>query len=140
MDGMIFVRTAVFMHYIRSEVPFFLPATVLNRLCATHTGGYGFCHIPTAPGTYEIDCPTWIPEVCVVGIGSLLKGASELVKDDGLGYVGLNHRSASPPLSMTHVTLIRCKRSGFGGAAVLVFLCGRQPAFENGGGHPHARR
>ena len=72
MDGMIFVRTAVFMHYIRSEVPFFLPATVLNRLCATHThtGGYGFCHIPTAPGTYEIDCPTWIPEVCVVGIGS----------------------------------------------------------------------
>ena len=26
-------------------------------------GGYGFCHIPTAPGTYDIDCPTWIPEV-----------------------------------------------------------------------------
>ena len=29
-------------------------------LCA---GGYGFCHVPTAPGMYEIDCPTWIPEV-----------------------------------------------------------------------------
>jgi hypothetical protein len=26
-------------------------------------GGYGFCHIPTAPGTFEIDCPTWLPEV-----------------------------------------------------------------------------
>lgn len=26
-------------------------------------GGYGFCHVPTAPGTYDIDCPTWVPEV-----------------------------------------------------------------------------
>ncbi|KAF6264686.1 hypothetical protein COO60DRAFT_1634287 [Scenedesmus sp. NREL 46B-D3] len=24
--------------------------------------GYGFCHIPTAPGDFEIDCPTWLPE------------------------------------------------------------------------------
>ncbi|GAX75422.1 hypothetical protein CEUSTIGMA_g2866.t1 [Chlamydomonas eustigma] len=28
-----------------------------NDIC-----GYGFCHIPTAPGSYQIDCPTWIPE------------------------------------------------------------------------------
>jgi hypothetical protein len=26
-------------------------------------GGYGFCHVPTAPGVYELDCPTWLPEV-----------------------------------------------------------------------------
>ncbi|KAK9817261.1 hypothetical protein WJX72_011956 [[Myrmecia] bisecta] len=24
--------------------------------------GYGFCHIPTAAGVYDIDCPTWLPE------------------------------------------------------------------------------
>ena len=24
--------------------------------------GYGFCHVPTAPGMYELDCPTWLPE------------------------------------------------------------------------------
>lgn len=28
-----------------------------NDIC-----GYGFCHVPTAPGQYEIECPTWIPE------------------------------------------------------------------------------
>ena len=28
-----------------------------NDIC-----GYGFCHIPTAPGMYQLDCPTWIPE------------------------------------------------------------------------------
>mmetsp|Transcript_36972 Transcript_36972/g.82191 ORF Transcript_36972/g.82191 Transcript_36972/m.82191 type:complete len:177 (-) Transcript_36972:450-980(-) len=28
-----------------------------NDIC-----GYGFCHVPTAPGTYEVDLPTWIPE------------------------------------------------------------------------------
>lgn len=24
--------------------------------------GYGFCHVPTAPGMYQLDCPTWVPE------------------------------------------------------------------------------
>uniref|UniRef100_A0A7S3R578 B9 domain-containing protein 2 n=1 Tax=Dunaliella tertiolecta TaxID=3047 RepID=A0A7S3R578_DUNTE len=24
--------------------------------------GYGFCHVPTAPGMHELDCVTWIPE------------------------------------------------------------------------------
>eukprot|EP00879_Flechtneria_rotunda_P033217 GHRR01036766.1.p1 GENE.GHRR01036766.1~~GHRR01036766.1.p1 ORF type:complete len:169 (+),score=30.36 GHRR01036766.1:61-567(+) len=24
--------------------------------------GYGFCHVPTAAGIFEIDCPTWLPE------------------------------------------------------------------------------
>jgi len=33
----------------------------LNNFAAA--GGYGFCHVPTAPGTYELDCPTWLPEV-----------------------------------------------------------------------------
>lgn len=23
--------------------------------------GYGFCHLPTAPGTHDIQCPTWRP-------------------------------------------------------------------------------
>lgn len=31
-------------------------------ICAA-AGAYGFCHMPTASGTYEIDCPTWLPEV-----------------------------------------------------------------------------
>ena len=30
---------------------------------ALSAGGYGFCHMPTASGTYELDCPTWLPEV-----------------------------------------------------------------------------
>lgn len=34
---------------------------VLDTFAAA--GGYGFCHVPTAPGTYELDCPTWLPEV-----------------------------------------------------------------------------
>ena len=25
-------------------------------------GGYGTCHIPTAPGVYDLDCVTWKPE------------------------------------------------------------------------------
>lgn len=29
-----------------------------NDIC-----GYGFCHIPTSPGMFELDCPTWMPEV-----------------------------------------------------------------------------
>lgn len=24
--------------------------------------GYGFCHVPTAPGSYELACPCWVPE------------------------------------------------------------------------------
>ncbi|MEW5317051.1 MAG: hypothetical protein WDW38_008382 [Sanguina aurantia] len=28
-----------------------------NDIC-----GYGFCHIPTAPGMFDVDCPTWVPE------------------------------------------------------------------------------
>jgi len=23
--------------------------------------GYGYCHIPTSPGTHEMECPTWRP-------------------------------------------------------------------------------
>lgn len=23
--------------------------------------GYGFCHVPTSPGTHKISCPTWRP-------------------------------------------------------------------------------
>jgi hypothetical protein len=29
----------------------------------TSPEGYGFCHIPTAPGMFELACPTWLPEV-----------------------------------------------------------------------------
>ena len=28
-----------------------------NEIC-----GYGFCHVPTAPGQHEIKCTTWCPE------------------------------------------------------------------------------
>uniref|UniRef100_A0A7S0VBP4 B9 domain-containing protein 2 n=1 Tax=Polytomella parva TaxID=51329 RepID=A0A7S0VBP4_9CHLO len=24
--------------------------------------GYGFCHVPTTPGTHELSCATWVPE------------------------------------------------------------------------------
>lgn len=24
--------------------------------------GYGFCHIPTSPGTHHVECVTWVPE------------------------------------------------------------------------------
>lgn len=24
--------------------------------------GYGFCHVPTAPGMFELECPTWLPQ------------------------------------------------------------------------------
>mmetsp|Transcript_18836 Transcript_18836/g.52535 ORF Transcript_18836/g.52535 Transcript_18836/m.52535 type:complete len:178 (+) Transcript_18836:224-757(+) len=27
-----------------------------NDIC-----GYGFCHIPAAPGMFELHCPTWLP-------------------------------------------------------------------------------
>lgn len=23
--------------------------------------GYGFCHVPSSPGTHQLDCPTWRP-------------------------------------------------------------------------------
>lgn len=23
--------------------------------------GYGFCHVPSSPGTHKLDCPTWRP-------------------------------------------------------------------------------
>ena len=26
-------------------------------------GGYGFCHVPAAPGMFNIECPTWLPQV-----------------------------------------------------------------------------
>ncbi|CAD7700253.1 unnamed protein product [Ostreobium quekettii] len=52
--------------------------------------GYGFCHIPTAPGMYELDCPTWVPEgsareellSCFLGRGPRLK-AEEVVYTPG---------------------------------------------------------
>jgi hypothetical protein len=34
--------------------------------------GYGFCHVPTAPGVYELDCPTWLPEVCCLCVCCVL--------------------------------------------------------------------
>ena len=42
-------------------------------------GGYGFCHVPAAPGMFELDCPTWLPQVWL-----LLATLSEIVKGDGL--------------------------------------------------------
>lgn len=43
--------------------------------------GYGFCHVPTSPGTHKISCPTWRPagtfreqvSQCFVGGGPQLK-------------------------------------------------------------------
>lgn len=23
--------------------------------------GYGFCHVPSSPGTHQLECPTWRP-------------------------------------------------------------------------------
>ena len=28
----------------------------------TDISGYGFANLPAAPGMYEIECPTWVPE------------------------------------------------------------------------------
>ena len=39
--------------------------------------GYGFCHLPTSPGTHEIDCPTWRP------VGTMREQISQLFLGGG---------------------------------------------------------
>ncbi len=45
------------------QMPSILYKRQLHLRWCYYAGGYGFCHVPTAPGQYEIECPTWIPEV-----------------------------------------------------------------------------
>ena len=45
--------------FSRREMRWEEPA--LTRPCARGTDGYGFCHVPTAPGNHKLECVTWRP-------------------------------------------------------------------------------
>jgi hypothetical protein len=39
---------------------------ILTAFPYASLGGYGFCYVPAAPGMFELDCPTWLPQVWIL--------------------------------------------------------------------------
>ena len=51
--------------------------------------GYGFCHIPTSPGTHDIVCPTWRPAGTFrEQISQMFLGGSAQLRNPDLIYSG----------------------------------------------------
>ncbi|XP_018898557.2 B9 domain-containing protein 2 [Bemisia tabaci] len=69
--------------------------------------GYGFCNIPTSPGTHLIDCPTWRP---VGGIRDqitqyFLGGGAQLRMPDVV-YTGLDrYKLQTEAMGIVHIEL-----------------------------------
>ncbi|KAI8475833.1 MAG: B9 domain-containing protein [Monoraphidium minutum] len=69
--------------------------------------GYGFCHVPTSPGVFELDCPTWLPE------GSALErvtaffvgGAPRLRAEEVVHSPGDRFRLQTAAAGVVHVRL-----------------------------------
>ena len=69
--------------------------------------GYGFCHIPTSPGTHEVNCPTWRP------VGSFMETVSQYflgggpqLKNTDLIYSGADrYRLRTEAMGQVHLRL-----------------------------------
>mmetsp|Transcript_1899 Transcript_1899/g.2952 ORF Transcript_1899/g.2952 Transcript_1899/m.2952 type:complete len:176 (+) Transcript_1899:141-668(+) len=73
-----------------------------NDIC-----GYGFCHIPTAPGMYELDCVTWLPEGSVgERIAAFFVGGHPRLKLEEVVYTpGDRFRLQTTTAGMLHLKL-----------------------------------
>ncbi len=56
--------------------------------CRNDLLGYGFCHLPTSPGTHSLSVPTWRPAA-----GSAREAAAA-------HYLGGGHRLRNPDLTV----------------------------------------
>eukprot|EP00698_Gefionella_okellyi_P000071 TRINITY_DN10051_c0_g1_i1.p1 TRINITY_DN10051_c0_g1~~TRINITY_DN10051_c0_g1_i1.p1 ORF type:complete len:192 (+),score=14.17 TRINITY_DN10051_c0_g1_i1:45-578(+) len=72
--------------------------------------GYGFCHIPTAPGTYRLEAPTWRPlGTPSERLSSFFFGAAPQLINDETVYSTADRfrvRSASSGVVHVHIDVI----------------------------------
>jgi len=95
-----------------------------------HAGGYGFCHVPTSPGMFELDCPTWLPEGSTLErISSFfIGGAPRLRAEEVVHSPGDRFRLQTVAGGVVHVRVgafvnVLCCGVGVG-AFVIVLSCG----------------
>ncbi|QDZ23668.1 B9 domain-containing protein [Chloropicon primus] len=53
-----------------------------NDIC-----GYGFCHVPTSPGMFTVECPCWLPEgTDLQQLSSFFVGGAPRLKHEDVVY------------------------------------------------------
>eukprot|EP00118_Oscarella_pearsei_P014924 m.130790 g.130790 ORF g.130790 m.130790 type:complete len:176 (+) comp38037_c0_seq33:464-991(+) len=69
--------------------------------------GYGFCHVPTSPGSYNLECATWRPSGDIwQQIQSLFLGGGPQLKSKDLIYDGTDrYRLRTEAMGFVHVQI-----------------------------------
>mmetsp|Transcript_28035 Transcript_28035/g.72120 ORF Transcript_28035/g.72120 Transcript_28035/m.72120 type:complete len:178 (+) Transcript_28035:349-882(+) len=73
-----------------------------NDIC-----GYGFCHVPAAPGMFTLDCPTWAPQGTAGDRFSayFIGGAPRLKVEEVIFTAGDRFRLQTAATGVVHVEL-----------------------------------
>ena len=71
-----------------------------NDIC-----GYGFCHVPVAPGIHTVECPCWIPEgTAMEKITAFFVGGAPRLKHEDIVYSpGDRYRLMTRSTGLVHV-------------------------------------
>ena len=70
--------------------------------------GYGFVHVPSAPGTHELSCPTWRPVgTAAQELATFFVGGSPVLASTSVIFsaVAERHRLVTAPSGTVHMRL-----------------------------------